>query len=174
MHLPEHRGHRAAATTDGHKTVKTLKITKRALATATVATAIALPATAHASLSDLFQSPSGNIGCAMVRLSGGTGGASCDVTRYDFADPGNCPNGVGTSQSDVFVRFLLYQSSQAQIECHSGHTDTVGGNGERTLDYGQTSSVGTVTCDSEPAGITCTDNSTGHFFRVSRESYQLG
>jgi hypothetical protein len=35
-------------------------------------------------------------------------------------------------------------------------------------------SVGVITCDSEPAGMTCTDSSTGHFFRVSRESYQLG
>jgi len=26
----------------------------------------------------------------------------------------------------------------------------------------------------EPTGMTCTDSGTGHFFRVSRESYQLG
>jgi len=31
-----------------------------------------------------------------------------------------------------------------------------------------------MTCDSEPSGMTCTDSSTGHFFRISRESYQLG
>jgi hypothetical protein len=42
------------------------------------------------------------------------------------------------------------------------------------LDYGQTHSIGTITCDTEPAGVTCIDSSTGHFFRVSRESYQLG
>jgi hypothetical protein len=34
--------------------------------------------------------------------------------------------------------------------------------------------IGAITCDSEPAGVTCTDISTGHFFRVSRDSYQLG
>ena len=33
---------------------------------------------------------------------------------------------------------------------------------------------GKITCDSEPSGVTCTDTSTGHFFRVSGESYQLG
>ena len=26
----------------------------------------------------------------------------------------------------------------------------------------------------EQSGMTCTDASTGHFFRVSRDSYQLG
>lgn len=42
-----------------------------------------------------------------------------------------------------------------------------------TLDYGQTHTIGTITCDSEPAGVTCTHSSTGHFFRLSRDSYQL-
>jgi hypothetical protein len=35
-------------------------------------------------------------------------------------------------------------------------------------------SIGAITCDSEPSGVTCTNSSTGHFFRVSRESYELG
>jgi hypothetical protein len=43
-----------------------------------------------------------------------------------------------------------------------------------TLDYGQTRSVGVMICASEASGVTCTDTSTGHFFRVSRDSYQLG
>jgi hypothetical protein len=153
----------------------TLKITKLVpIATATIAATLALPATAHASLSDLFQSPSANIGCAMVRLNDGTASASCDITEYDFATPDNCPNSAERNQGNSFVRFVLHQGKQAQIECPSGHTDAVGGYSERTLDYGQTSSVGTITCDSGPSGITCTDSSTGHFVRVSRESYQLG
>ena len=44
---------------------------------------------------------------------------------------------------------------------------------EQTLAYGQTRSLGTITCDSEPTGITCTDSSTGHYFRISRETYEL-
>jgi hypothetical protein len=42
------------------------------------------------------------------------------------------------------------------------------------LGYGQTRSLGAITCDSETSGITCTDTSSGQFFRVSRDSYQLG
>jgi hypothetical protein len=43
-----------------------------------------------------------------------------------------------------------------------------------TLDYGQTRSLGSITCDSEPSGLTCTDTGSGHFFRLSRESYDVG
>jgi hypothetical protein len=43
-----------------------------------------------------------------------------------------------------------------------------------TLDDGQTHTVGSMTCASDPAVVTCTDADTGHFFRVSRDSYQLG
>jgi hypothetical protein len=42
------------------------------------------------------------------------------------------------------------------------------------LEYGQTSSAGSITCDSEPEGMTCTDISSGHYFRMSRESNELG
>lgn len=46
--------------------------------------------------------------------------------------------------------------------------------GLQTLAYGQTRSIGAITCSSEPSGVTCTDSGTGHFFRVSRDSYELG
>jgi hypothetical protein len=43
-----------------------------------------------------------------------------------------------------------------------------------TLGYGQTGSLGVITCTSEPFGITCTNTATGHFFRLSNESYDVG
>ena len=42
------------------------------------------------------------------------------------------------------------------------------------LDYAQARSAGAITCSSEQSAMRCTDVSTGHFFRVSRESYELG
>ena len=39
--------------------------------------------------------------------------------------------------------------------------------------YSQLQSVGTLTCGSEPTGMTCTDSGTGHYFRTSRETYEL-
>jgi hypothetical protein len=43
-----------------------------------------------------------------------------------------------------------------------------------TLNYGQTRSLGVITCDSEPSGIKCTNFNTSHYFRLSRESYDVG
>jgi hypothetical protein len=57
------------------------------------------------------------------------------------------------------------------IECHG---DTLRVPGEATLNYGQTISEGTITCASEQSGMTCTDNSSGHYFRVSKDSFNLG
>jgi hypothetical protein len=42
------------------------------------------------------------------------------------------------------------------------------------MDDGDTRSAGTITCSSEHSVMRCTDVSTGHFFRVSLESYELG
>jgi hypothetical protein len=64
----------------------------------------------------------------------------------------------------------LTQGNPPEPRCH---TDTNFVSGLPTLSYGQTRSADPITCDSEASGMTCTDSSTGHFFRVSRESYQL-
>ncbi len=45
--------------------------------------------------------------------------------------------------------------------------------GQPALEYGNSKTVGTLTCDSEPSSVTCTDSSSGHFFRISRDFYQL-
>jgi hypothetical protein len=145
------------------------KISKLALiATATVAAAIALPATAHA---DIFQSPPGDIVCELSTGSDGAGDVLCDIGTYgppSYAP--ECDRGWG-------YRFSLHQRSVPVSHCQ---LDTVipgsapRNRGLGTLAYGKTASAGTLTCDSETTGMTCTDSSTGHFFRVSWESYQLG
>jgi hypothetical protein len=67
-------------------------------------------------------------------------------------------------------RFELTEGSAAAFNCYGQESPTP----EQTLAYGQTRSLGTITCDSEYTGMTCTDSSTGHYFRVARETYQLG
>ena len=42
------------------------------------------------------------------------------------------------------------------------------------LDSAQTPYAGSIGCRSEQSAMKCTDTSTGHFFRVSSESYELG
>ena len=146
----------------------THKITNLALiATATVAAAIAIPATAQADPDypngQSFQSPSGNVGCSLSPDR-----ASCEIKNYTWFIPPPPDYFVG-GRGNIFI--LARGSAPVAGVWHSDHQFP---DGSPTLDYGQSRTAGTITCDSESAGVTCTDSSTGHFFRVSRESYQVG
>jgi hypothetical protein len=144
--------------------MKTMTITTLTLiAAATVGAAIAVPAPADGS----FQSPSGDITCLLgTDTPSGKAIADCEIADHIWVAPPrspDCPLNWGS-------RFRLEQGSAAVFACYHQELPAP----QQTLDYGQMQSVGVITCDSEPAGMTCTDSSTGHFFRVSRESYQLG
>jgi hypothetical protein len=139
--------------------------------TATATTTIGLASTAHADTHDEFQSPNGNIGCDLRTGDDGTGIADCEIRDHTWVIPlpiPKCPN----SGSGVWG-WGLYQG-KAPTPGFSCVAHTLGQPGLQTVDYGQTRSAGAITCDSEPSGVTCTDTSTGHFFRVARDSYELG
>ena len=93
---------------------------------------------------------------------------ACDISDYTYQPP---PPPLCARHISWGSRFVLEPGKAATIVCHG---DTVRLPGEPTLDYGQTKSAGTLSCDSEPSGVKCTDSSTGHYFRVSRDSYDLG
>ncbi len=57
-----------------------------------------------------------------------------------------------------------------QFSCH---TDTVRDSSAPILGYGSRTVAGPISCDSQPSGVTCTDTTTGHFFQMSREKYDL-
>jgi hypothetical protein len=138
-------------------------------AAAMVAAGMVAAGIAHAdSPSFTFESPSGIIVCHMTAAADGTGAVACDVEDTTYAPPGsgNCDP------------FSLDQGSAPNANCHMDVVvpGTPPGHGRAVdvLGYGQTHSLGAITCDSEPAGMTCTDASTGHYFRLSPESYELG
>jgi hypothetical protein len=123
-------------------------------------TTVAQPA-AHST----FQSPSGNINCMMF-TSGGQIGARCEVVDHTWVAPprsADCHLNWGD-------RFYLTHGGGAGFGCYGQEFPTA----DQTRGYGQTRSLGTITCDSEYTGMTCTDSSTGHYFRISRETYELG
>lgn len=147
-------------------------------AAAAVAT-VALPASAHAEDNrQTFQSPSGNIQCVLDTAGGSTPIALCQIENKTFTvPPGSgrdqtgapCPGSSGSGND-----FRLDQGHPGFIRC--SFASIMGGAGipGQTLPYGQSRSLGAITCDSQPSGVTCTDTSSGHFFRVSRESYEVG
>ena len=129
---------------------------------ATVAAALVLAPPAQAD-SYSFQSPSGNIACML-----GADGVACDISDYTYQPP---PPPLCAQHISWGNRFVLEPGKAAAIHCHG---DTLRLPGEPTLDYGQTASAGTLSCTSEASGVRCTDSSSGHYFRVSRDSYDLG
>jgi hypothetical protein len=51
------------------------------------------------------------------------------------------------------------------------HSDTI--LGTAALGYGQSRSFNSMTCESQEAGIACTDNRSGHYFQLARGNYEL-
>ena len=124
-----------------------------------------------------FASPSGNIRCILDGRDKPTPIAMCQISDKTYPVPpgtatdqagGQCPPG-----SDLGRDFRLDQGKPGYVTC----TYSAIGSGFGpwpTLDYGQTNALGAIACVSKPEGMTCTDNSSGHFFQVSRDSYQVG
>jgi hypothetical protein len=165
----------------------TMTITTLALiASSTLAAIIMVPATAHAYGNyRRFQSPAGDIVCVMQRnhdvndqANNGAGAATCHVQDRAYAVPPPqyvAPDGtLGACYYPGWgSQFSLLQGWPPHLDC-VGNLLTYVPQPLPTLEYGQAESLGAITCASEPSAVTCTDTSTGRFFRVSRDSYQLG
>lgn len=153
------------------KQMKAIRITTLALtAAATVTATIGLAATAQADPSYQFQSPSGNILCQMYTpLGGNTPLAYCQIADHTWAAPAQ--SSYGCTLAPTADQFRINQGEAAAFPCMTQH---MAPQQQPILDYGQSRSVGALRCDSDPSGMTCTDTSTGHFFRVSSDSYDLG
>ena len=146
-----------------------MTLAKIALTAATItATGIGLSATAQADLEYLqFTSPPGNVKCEMTISYKGDPYANCVVRHAAYAVPADKCDFTGSVNPQIEIG----QGGTSHVSCVVASDDAPA---EFTLDFGQTRSVGTITCDSEEAGVTCTDTGTGRFFRVSPESYDLG
>jgi hypothetical protein len=130
---------------------------------ATAALTSALPATARAD-SHYFQSPSGNIVCAI-----NDGGAACDISDSTYQPPAPLDCGKQPASGS---RFTLPTGNPGTIACRADSSLRVPV--QPALDYGQTISAGTITCEDQPWGLKCTDTGSGHFFQIGRGAYNLG
>jgi len=106
-----------------------------------------------------FSTPSGNIGCYVARS-----GARCDIRKHSWSsppEPASCELDYGQG--------LAVDGDSVGFVC-AGDT-TLGA--PTTLAYGSASQRGRFLCESEEAGITCTNVDTGEGFFLSRESYRI-
>lgn len=152
-----------------------MKITSLVLGAAAIA--FAVPAVAHAD-SDraTFTSPSGNIRCAMAAPADGPSTVACQLENITYTVPAGtahqesgepCERDYGSGRD---VR--LVAGAPGYVWCSYA---ALGGGVKTwpTLAYGQSQTLGSITCTSEPTAVTCTDAS-GHYFRISRDLYELG
>jgi hypothetical protein len=145
--------------------------------TAAAAMALTLAATAHAGGGrsgppDIsFNTPSGNIGCTLSANQHGA--AYCEIRDHVWASPVSDYTGKSCDVTFGGLEFLLKPGDPSKAGCYQG-VSMLDYPGVETLDYGQTRTMGTVTCASEQTGLVCTDSGTGHVLRLSSESYELG
>jgi len=110
-----------------------------------------------------FQSPTGNIGCAI--MLGDPAEVRCDLRAFtpSFAEkPADC-------DVDWGFAFVVGTSGPGRPICAG---DTVMMGDAPVLDYGQSIAAGGFTCLSEPTGMSCT-NSQGHGFTIARAAQQV-
>jgi hypothetical protein len=133
---------------------------------------IGLPDKAHASpYSTQFQSPSGDITCSVVNApptdqrSLGKNFAQCDIVNQTWVPPRPPPGG----RANATATLVLMRGQPPVVGYSPGALAAT-----EPVSYDQPVTAGTIGCDSDQSTVKCIDASTGHFFRVSRESYELG
>jgi hypothetical protein len=112
-----------------------------------------------------FQSPTGNIHCAISIWDGGDTEARCDLralTPSYTRAPAGCDLDWGNS-------FAVGRSGKGFLGCVG---DTVMDPNNPVLGYGQAASLGGISCVSAKTGITCT-NAEGHGFSVAKAKQKL-
>ena len=140
-----------------------------AIAAATIGSAGSAQANPY---SEQFQSPSGDISCNLVnypptdKLGFGKNFVQCDIADHSWVPPQPPP----PDRPDATTTFLLIRGQVPIV----GYSPGTVGDGSPMLDSAQAPHAGAIACRSEQSAVRCTDVSTGHFFRVSRESYELG
>ena len=144
-------------------TPTTASTTTTSSTTVTTPPTTAPPTTTVMTLTGAFQTPSHNIGCYVTDQ-----GVRCDIRDRTWTPPPpptSCPTTyVGYGQG------LQLSSGAASIVC-AGDT-TLDPNGT-VVPYGTSVQEGSVACDVESTGVTCTDSHTGHGFALSRDSYRI-
>jgi hypothetical protein len=125
-----------------------------------------IPVAQHIASDEPFQSPSGNIQCAMFTYGAGGHTVRCEVASHTWT--ATQPDGCQMNWGD---RVAMEEGSAAEFGCYGQNMPAP----THTLGYGQVQTLGSLRCESdETVGITCVDTNTYHYFSVSRDAVQLG
>lgn len=110
-----------------------------------------------------FRLPSGNIWCEMTETS-----ATCTILQFTFTPP-DPPAGCDGTVGNVLT---VTAGQDPEMACVVGDPPAVPAD-TPTLEYGEASTVGEMTCHSSTNGATCRHNPTGSGFSVARAGYRF-
>lgn len=110
-----------------------------------------------------FVLPSKNIWCEMSASS-----ATCTILTFAYAAPAPPVDCQGTLGNVLTIE----AGKPARMVCVEGEPQPVP-EGAPTLEYGQASAVGAMTCHASTNGVTCLHNATGEGFAVARGGFLL-
>jgi len=108
-----------------------------------------------------FRSPSSNIGCEVDASA-----TRCDIKERSWAPP---PKPAGCDL-DWGQGIEISGTETPGFVCAG---DTALDPSAAVLNYGQRTRQGSIVCESQPAGVTCTNEAGGHGFFLSRDSYRI-
>jgi hypothetical protein len=115
-----------------------------------------------------FQSPSGNIMCAVFD-GGDLAEARCDIAQWAYPQPPQTQD-CGSSSFEGGVAEIGADGLGSVGACVS---DTVADPASPVLDYGKNAGIGRFGCHSAENGVTCANLANGHGFRISRGTYEV-
>jgi len=120
----------------------------------------------------IFQTPSGNIGCS---LAGGN--AQCTINRHSWALPPvmSAVCSMGVMDGDCRYAGFWFESGGVQLVAPSGQQGWETAKGDRlaipTLSYGKSIQKGSVVCSSASSGVTCWNIKTHHGYKMSADQF---
>ena len=124
-------------------------------------TFVAATVPAQAASFKLFQSPSGNIGCVIVK-----DGARCDIREHTWPTPPRPPS----CDVDYGGGVEVGRDGVGSYVCAG---DTALDPSSDVLGYGDRISKGAVRCASKTKGMRCVNRDTRHGFFLSRDVVRL-
>lgn len=124
---------------------------------------MAVAGTAAADVYVAFQSPTGNIHCGIHEKAGTL--AVCDMREFSASYSAPSCDYPGMSRM-----FAVSESRESFLGCYEDGSQIRADN--PVLDYGESVSLGGISCVSSKPGITCT-NAEGRGFHVARAKQRL-
>ncbi len=113
-----------------------------------------------------FATPTGNIVCFIDTAKDQWG---CMIANHTYAEPA----GGETCAAQFGNGFMSVQGGTPAPLCRGGVLAEAEDGTGAILPYGNTLTVGSVTCLSEKRGVTCVDQRSGHSLFISKARYEI-